>query len=337
MLNVTMIGKYLVVFIVIVYGALQSSDLEKMQEQILSEYLNKTAKSFEFMNELIGPNTSRKFLQNMNQMDDIHFIIFWVLNKGYRSGASKVRGRNLLKQIIERRGFGKLFEDMKKNFEHFMYNRLVKQFVFPVSEISDDNEELLLDAMTLYHGKFHSIWMRMAEPSSEKFDDLSLMFANIRLTISLGIHGSLDYSFGEIMRNLNHPEKNEWVFNHKKHFAGLVNLLSREENENLGLRWVAGHEDPLFILSYYYYQVFDPHPTKTILWYIINKDQSQAVDFDAVIWTLKVMTRHEIKLEKGKLIFLPGFKSPFPPNIIGDEDFKIVIDKIVSKLLIFNK
>jgi hypothetical protein len=339
-----MICKYFVFFIAIVYGTtqpLQSSDskslLEKMQEQIISHYLNQASKSFELTEDLIVPITSKKFLQTMNQMDDNSFIIFWDSYRVEKSVASKVTGRNLIKEVIGQKGFGKLFENMKKIFEYFMYKRLVKQFAFPVPEISDDNEELLLEAMTLYHGKFRSIWMRMAEPGSEKFDDLSPMFANIRQTINLGIHGSLDYVFGEILRNLNRPENKELVFNYKKHFAGLVDLLSTEKKENFGLRWVADHEDPFFILSYFYYQKYIPNPTNTILWYIINKDQTQTLDFYNVFLPLRVMTNHEINLKNRRLIFEPGFKSPFPPNIMGDEEFKIIIIKIVSKLWIFKK
>jgi hypothetical protein len=47
------------------------------------------------------------------------------------------------------------------------------------ANLQGQKEKLLTDAMALYYGKFRSIWMKLVDPKSEKFDYLQETFSYI--------------------------------------------------------------------------------------------------------------------------------------------------------------
>jgi hypothetical protein len=148
-----------------------------------------------------------------------------------------------------------IFRKMKKNFIRYLNERVLKELLSCDPKISKAEKiKLLLQVMSLYWGKFRSIWARIVKPGKIKFKNMNQIFFDFQKMISLGIYGSLEYVFDEIILNFRKTTNNNLLISYRNCYITLVEILSNDENENWGLRWIAGHTDPHFILAYFYYQ-----------------------------------------------------------------------------------
>jgi hypothetical protein len=224
---------------------------------------------------------------------------------------------------------------MKKNYVDYMNWTLLEQFVSSDPKISKtEKEDLLVEAMSLYYGKFQSIWMRIIEPGTEKFDKMRQTFSNFQLAIDLGIKGSIEYAFGEFMRNFDGQDNDKLFFNSKRHFYELVGILSEDKNENWGWRWIAGQNDTNLIFSYFNYQMHSPNHTSFLGNNQSNPPSSRTAAFDKVVNLIKRKMNFRFWVLDGEAIFISDFKSPFPLHIMEERELKQIISTIISKLYV---
>jgi hypothetical protein len=312
-----MIRKFLILFFVLINGTSQSS-LEELEEAILFTHRDNYEKI-----------PAKKFLKDIQLMSDFAFILLWYSYGCHKNlSPSRATGLNFINKVSKKKNRGEIiFGEMRANYEKFLGEKVLKELLLPDSKVSKaKKEELLNDAIALYQGKFRSIWMRIVKPGSEKFDDLRQMFSLFQMAIEIGIYESLDFVFREIFRNFNVLDKQKLVYVYKKQFYALSALLSNNLDENWGLRWVANHHNPYFIITYFYYQRYLPDIGYTFLKCFLKYADNRKRDFQTIIEILN----YKFYLGDQKLKFYPDFKNPFP-HIIGDDELKAIIDKIVSK------
>jgi hypothetical protein len=92
--------------------------------------------------------------------------------------SSRATSVNLIHDITSQ-GIGvSIFDEMKDNYTRYMSRYLLKDILAPDSEISKcDKEELLSLATSLYYERFQSIWARIADSGTGKFDNLKISFS----------------------------------------------------------------------------------------------------------------------------------------------------------------
>jgi hypothetical protein len=113
-----------------------------------------------------------------------------------------------------------------------------------------------------------------------------------------------------------------------------VQLHATDYCDNGGLRWIADHRNPYFILAYFYYLGYRPND-RTFLQDIREKNEERWQVFKGVLDNIKVFMKNKFHITRGKLVFDTDFKNPFQTQIMEVEELKKVIHQIVSKLLIF--
>jgi hypothetical protein len=113
----------------------------------------------------------------------------------------------------------------------------------------------------------------------------------------------------------------------------LAEILFNDDSECWGLPWLA-EKDPYFILFFFYNNRKDLPMLGTFLLDIQNKDEDPSSAFLHVESALKFDKNLNFYVnEYHSLVFLPNFKSPFPPELMGVKELKSVISKIISKLV----
>jgi hypothetical protein len=142
----------------------------------------------------------------------------------------------------------------------------------------------------------------------------------------------LESRFGKIIGLLDDPSKKDLVYIYKMQFCELVDILMSDVNENWGLWWISNHKNLLFIFTLIYYRRHAPDRLSTFL-QTINSNRD--INFQIVLHQMLKLMRYKFRLKGEELIFEPDFKSPFPPHIMGDDELKSVLSKIISKLLKF--
>jgi hypothetical protein len=309
----------------------QSADLklslEDLQEKILLDHRDQKCFSSNFTVTSIKYIPPKELLKNMESMNENAFIILWSSYEKYRFSWPKV---NLIKELNEKR-----FVIMIENYESYLGEIVLKELLSTNSKDSKDVKEgLLFQAMSLYQGRFRSIWMRIAG-KTKRFDDLKLTFLVCQKVIDFGIYNVLEYLFGMIVKYLEKEPKNyELIYSYKIHFRELLDLLSADEKENFGLKWVADQIDPYLIIAYFFYQKYPLSFHSTFIQKIKCRKEDPLYTFDVVLGVLKEKVKHQFDVIEGELTFNPDFKSPFP-HIIEDDELVMIIRKIISKLMKF--
>jgi hypothetical protein len=264
-------------------------------------------------------------------MKDFPFILLWYSYGSHRPLAYKATGCNFFHDIS---GIGEsIFRVMKGNYEKYLNEMLLKELLSSDITIAE-KEELLSDAMALYFGKFRSIWRRIVKPGSEKFDALEKTFSFYRKAINIGIYGSLELVYKKVYQTLD-ASNGELLLIYKKLFQSMAKLLSTDEKEGWGLRWLAHREDPYFIVFYFCYLKFSPHLDYTFFKGLKKKGKNREFEFDTAMDVLRKNMKLNFQLKYRKVEFAPDFKSPFPPEIMETDELKSVIATLVSKLLLF--
>jgi hypothetical protein len=338
-----MILKILILNIIFVYGILfpiQSGDSSiELQDQILLHYLNRESNWFALD---IASNPSitcgPKFFSDMNLLDDFLFILFWD-SYGYTQYLpSRATGWDFIIEITNQGRGNSKFEGMKRNYETYLYEVVLKKILSKEQKISENEmEKLLLEAMNLYHGKFRSVWRKLVKPGSKKFDYMRPLFLNFYQTNNLGIHCSLEAVFNKINRIVKDPNvNNDLLYPYLKHFCELVKIISNDEDECFGLRWIADHKDPFFILSYFFYHRYYYDIKRPFFKDIRHNSNSRKRYFEMVFSAIRRIFNFNLLIDGNNLIFSPSFKSPFSNNVMGTEELKPIITQIVSKIIIFN-
>jgi hypothetical protein len=306
------------------------SPLEELQEQILSIHRDPNKDRVIIVEKRRAARNPKKFLKEMALMGDFPFILYWYSygNLIFVSDTDWC----LFREITIQKNLEKsIFEAMKVNYSRYLNERVLKDLLSTNPEVSEaEKEELLSDAMALYYGMFRSIWIRLVKPGSEKFDDLQPTFTFYRKILYLGIYDSLDLIFSEMFRNINNPD-DKLLFNYKKQFHMLVGVLSDYEIECGGLKWVADHKDPHFILSFFYYLRFLPTLDYTFIKKLRPTAETRAIDFEIVLGIIRRLMKFKFDLKGRQLIFYKDFKSPFPGDKLGNDAMISTIFKIISK------
>jgi hypothetical protein len=325
-----MYANFFLFFIALVYGSNQvfhadtaKEMLEELEWSILS--FPKRGKIEVNISSMLALST-KNFFKTVQLMYDYTYILFWY-SYGHRMDLpTKATWLNFIKEI-KRFGYGgHIFMVLKENFVKYMDEKLLADLLISNPDISEtDKENLLLDAMTLYQYKFRSIWLKLG--NSGKFDDLKPKFSYYRKLLCLGIYDSLDVAFNKMVRNF---EKSTLL--DRRNFHLLVRLLTNDRNENWGLRWVANHSDPYFILKFFlsrenYSVLFFP-----LLENLYYENNDRKSDFDKAFAVLRRMLDCKVNLKDNEPIFESDFKNPFPSHIMGDNELKLVISQIVVKL-----
>jgi hypothetical protein len=316
-----MIKPLLTFFIVLVHGARQLNQLAALEEQIVNRISNDSTKS----NYLI----QKKSLKKVGLMDDCSFVSFWCLYQNQKP----VSTIEFIKEISKQEGERRIFYIMKSGFEKYMREKLLNEFLGPLP--SEYKEELLFQAYSLYRGRIRSIWARIGEPGTKKFNNWPHIFPFFQKTIHLGIYGTLEAVFNEIMHNLDGSQNIKIFFRLKRQFCMLAMFLLNCENEKYGLSWIADHPDPRLILSFFLYQ--DYPPSKEFLFFrrIKDKDDDRSGLFEIALDYLKQKTNFKFnRLREKNATFGSEFKNPYSSQII-DKDLKLIISVIISRLLKF--
>jgi hypothetical protein len=336
-----MIAKYFILFISLVYGANQilritnsTFLLEEVRQKIVRNHRNRKNDHYSLNISYINSVPTKEFLQGINLWEDCPFIIFWY-SFGFCVGlSSRATGVNFIHDITDQGIGASIFDEMKDNYTRYMRRRLLQDLLAPDSEISkNDKEELLSLAMSLYYERFQSIWARIVRPGTEKFDNLKPTFSFYERAHILGIYGSLGFSFRKIFRN---PDAIDQIlyYTYEKQFYYLVEYLSNNRNENWGLRWVSKHKNPYFILCFFHFLEY--HPVSCpFLKKVMEKNDDRKYEFKMILNMFGRRMGFEFDItEDGKLVFpLPkDFKNPFPSSIMEDDELKLVLTKIISKL-----
>jgi hypothetical protein len=339
-----MIPKVFIFYFSLVFCATHSSliaesefSLGEFQEQILSKQRNRKGDYIRIKLTPIHDIPSRKLLKDMKLMDETAFILFWYSYGYLVKLTTKTTGWSFINAITTEKGQGRaIFKEMKEGFFMHLNKTLLEEMVSTNRNLSaEEKKELLYQAMDLYYSRFHSIWIRIAKPTgTERFDNLRPTFSFLLRVINQTIYDSLNFTFVQIFDNLFNPD-DKILYSYKRQFHYLAQILSKDENENRGLRWVANHNNPFFIFTYFYYYDFLPDRKATFLKYIITKDEIRIREFELVLKDFQKMLNYSFKLKNNKLKFAPNFKSPFPPQVMETAELKSIISKIISKLVLF--
>jgi hypothetical protein len=330
-----MIASLLFFIIAMVYGdkrSLQSADsnfsIKELEEKIISDLRR---------NELslspvpITRFSPKIFLKNIGLMDDCPFVLLWHSYGNRIWHQSRATGRKFLREISKDGRY--IFKEMKDNYEKYLIGTLLKEFLSSNSDVSkEDKVEVLFKAMELYYGKFHSIWVKIVEPRSETFDDLKATFSFLYQAIHTSIFDLIESGFEKIMGVLEDPSKKDLLYTYKKQYCELVDILAINDNENWGLRWISNQKNSLLIFTFFYYHRCAPDRNSTFLQNIMK---TRKIDFKIVLDQILKMMNHNFVLKGNELKFEPDFKSPFSPQIMGVDELKSVLSKIISKLLKF--
>jgi hypothetical protein len=222
----------------------------------------------------------------------------------------------------------------ERKYEYYLEEKILKEFL-SAKITKAEKEALLAKAMSLYHGKFYSIWRRL---SLLDFDKLPLIFSFLQRAINKDIYELLDFAFNESVKKL---DKNniETIYAYKNQFHWLAQFLSIDESENWGFRRISEHSNPRFILCYFMYQRHLPS-RYTIVGDLQDRYESHSDYFNHVLEILREKLDNKFNLKDPKekeLKFDPNFKSPFPPEILATDELQIVLSKIFSKLFCYNR
>jgi hypothetical protein len=306
------------------------SPLEELQEKILSIHRNRSEYWIDIGENPIAARTPKKFLKEIALMDDFPFILYWASYGNLLFVADRT-GWCLFREITIKKNLKKfIFEAMKDNYKRYLNERVFKDLLSTSPEISEaEKEELLSDAITLYYGKFRSIWLRYVKHRSEKFDDLQPTFTFFRKILYLGIFRSLDLIFSEMLRNLNNPD-DKLLFYYKEKFHMLAGVLSTNEIEGGGLRWVADHKDTRFLLAYFFYQRYLPTRDYTFIKNVRQSAKIRKQNFETVLFIIRRQMKLKFDLNGRQLIFYKDFKCPYPDYILDYDTMISTIFKIIS-------
>jgi hypothetical protein len=315
-------------FLGLVYGATQltqpaDSELtlpEKYhQERIRNDYL-----------------VQKDFLESLEFMEEHSFISYWYPNLHMRPRFStKNKSLNFIKMILEHYSAEEIFHIMKKRFKKYMQNELFKVFLDQNSS-KEDKEKLLFQTISLYQTRFRSVWARLGKPGPKKFNNWPRIFLLSQRIIDLGIYGSIEAIFHEIMKVPFRIKNEQIIYKLKKQFCILVDFLSSCESEKYGLFWLANHSDARLILSYHLYLIYHPSRNHQNLKSIKEKSADRSKIFKDVLDYLTAEFNFEFNpIGEEKVIFGNDFRNPYPPDIIGDKELQLSIDKIISKMWIF--
>jgi hypothetical protein len=337
-----MIAVLFILYLVLVYGAKspnQSNNsklwLEDFEHQVLSTHKNRDRDGITIDIKPILKIPPKKLLADMESMDDCAFILLWSSYGSVFGVSSRATGCLFIKELPrgKRPYLNDTFYSMKNNYIIYLKEVLFKEFLRPDAEISkQEKEELLFLARNLYRGKFQSIWMRIVTPKSEYFDNLKDTFTFYQRVITLGAYGFLEYIFNEIWVFLDNLKKDQMVIEYRKQFHRVAVLLSKNESENWGLRWIDTHNNPYLILSYFMYQSAPPDPYFSFVKKIRRDKEYRKVIFQKVLEIMREKFDDKFSLRDEKVIFDRDFKCPFAPKIMKEDELKRILSSIVSKL-----
>jgi hypothetical protein len=143
------------------------SILFEIQEQFLSNFRNHSDKFHKVDHFSVVETDPVDFLSAMELMGDCFFIAFWDsyrvdlwANQSY--WPSKARDAASLFNEVNQMGKGnELFVNMIRNYKMYL-DRVVLNY-------QGDKDQLITLAMSLYYGKFRSIWRKLGITNSEEF------------------------------------------------------------------------------------------------------------------------------------------------------------------------
>jgi hypothetical protein len=277
--------------------------------------------------------TQKNFLESQELLEEHSFINYWYsYGPELQQFSTKATNLNFIKEILRKEEAKKIFDVMKRNYKRYMRDYLFREFLGLQSK--EDKEKLLFQAISLYQGRFRSVWVRLGKPGPKKFNYWPRVFSFFQRTIDLGIHDSIEAVFHEIMNNIG-PVMNEGkTFILKKQFCMLIKFLSTCESEKYGLHWIADHPDPGLILAFFLYPDYPPSKDFYFFRLIKNRKADQSI-FEIGIGPFQRKLHFEIqRFGKEKVKFDSDFRNPYSSQI-NDEDLISIVSKIITRLLNF--
>jgi hypothetical protein len=278
--------------------------------------------------------TQRDFLERLELLEEHSFIRYWYSYENLnRKFYTKSTSLNFITKILRMEEAKNIFGIMKKSFKKYMHDKLFKEFLGPLSK--EDKEKLLFQAISLYQGRFRSVWVRLGKPGPKKFKNWLQIFIVFQRIINLGIYGSIETVFHDLMIYVNDPQKEELVYQLGHQFHLLIRFLSNCESEKYGLPWIAEHPDLRLILSFFLYSNYPPSKSFYFLKKIKKKNADRSIILEIALEHLQQATNFEInRYGEKKVIFDRFFRNPYSSQITAN-DLKFIISKIFSRLLNF--
>jgi hypothetical protein len=94
---------------------------------------------------------------------------------------------------------------------------------------------------------------------------------------------------------------------------------------------MANHGNLFLVMSYFYYIRFYPDSSVTFIKDMIQKN-CRGMEFPWAVSVLRNSEKFKFICTGSKIQFDSDFKNPFSPHIMGDDELKNVLSKIISKL-----
>jgi hypothetical protein len=249
------------------------------------------------------------FLEEFQQANDIYFFLVWC---SYGTSINLFLPFNEIFTIIPKSSRGEeIFNRMKDNYKKFLFRKL----------LGEQNQEAIVLAQALYSRKFRIVWKKLVKPNSCSFKPLDQTFNYIQSEMGRTIPELLEFEFNEFFRGFtigNIPAK----ILHGERFRLLVYCLSNDESESFGLNFVSEHENPFFVLFYFYFLDAEENSPS-----IATKDRIT----ERAYRNLRGLAEYQISINDKKLEFLTAFKNTFP-TVVNEEELKTILLKINTKL-----
>jgi hypothetical protein len=171
------------------------------------------------------PDSSKKnyfiqkdFLESLEIIEEHSFISYWYsYGNKWRRFSEKNTSLNFIKEILRMEEAKEIFEIMIKSYKKYLRDNLFKEFLGPLSK--EDKENLLLQAISLYQGRFRSVWVRFGKPGPKKFNNWPRIFSFFKRIIDLGIYDSIEAVFHKIMKNIGPVMNEEEIYKLRSSFV----------------------------------------------------------------------------------------------------------------------
>jgi hypothetical protein len=298
--------------------------LMEMQEQYLSEFRNRPHSPYIVDISFYLTLDPIDLLKAMELMDDCFFVLFWD-SFGIRKRISwnEIDMASIIHEVNQCEDCKHVFKNMKKNYKMYL-DRVI--FTYTGDQIA-----LINQAMCVYYGKFRSIWRKFGQTKTVSLGRMRQVFQFYQEAAGQDIYSLMEMEFIELFRSLE-GNNHDLIMSRQKRFCSLVQCLSANEKEKLGLEWIANHHDPYLTLFYLFYQVKDRGIHRSFISSYKRNRITQIATFTNAVFFFKKISNYGIIWDGKHFKFFSSFKSSLP-KIIGDSELKDIISKIVPKLL----
>jgi hypothetical protein len=305
--------------------------LKELQESTLFNYQNGL---FDYFQVYVAPALSMKmtdFLDKMQFVDDCFFVLFWYSFGYHKRFLTQSIGDKFFKELSEQTVLGKIvFDSMIVNYLTYLREYLPKEFA---QAKGDADREALISKLQAFHNeKIYQISAKLG--NLKGFDGMHERYLFYQNAINHDIYSLLESKFASFFKSYRKGDKKS-IRNHEEQIHFLVRFLSKDEEKKFGLPWIANHPNPIVVLFYFLYQIFQPTSQNSIFNFFAKNFQNKLWNINKVIEFIqhRILRGNTYSISNGVVKFYPEFKSPFDPSILGDDELKDIVSKIIPKVL----